>query len=139
MMTQSAKHKDIVRKWHLIDLEGQTLGRVATQIATLLIGKNKVNYSPNQDMGDFVVAINSDKIKVTGKKVTDKLYQRHSGWPGGFRELTFQQLHEKDSRKIIEHALKGMLPKNRLQDPRMARLRVFKGAEHQYQAELNQK
>lgn len=136
MDTKTIKQSEIKRTWHLVDLEGQILGRQITKIAALLIGKGKVNYSPSQDMGDFVVVINSDKVKVTGKKMTDKLYQRHSGHPGGFRELTFSQMLDKDSRKIIEIAIKGMLPKNKLSDRRMARLRIFKDAAHNYQAEL---
>lgn len=136
MNTTTIKQNEIKRKWHLIDLEDQVLGRQITKVAELLMGKAKVNYSPSQDMGDFVVVINSDKVRVTGKKMTDKLYQRHSGHPGGFRELTFAQMLEKDSRKIIEIAVKGMLPKNKLSDRRMARLRIFKDAAHNYQAEL---
>ncbi len=97
--------------WHLIDLKEQTLGRVATQIATLLMGKQKASYSPNLDHGDYVVALNSDQIKVTGKKMEDKSYYRHSGYPGGLKEITLGQQMEKDSRRVIEKAVKGMLPK----------------------------
>ena len=123
------------RKWHLIDLSGQTLGRISTRIAGLLIGKDKPTFSPNLDDGDFVVVINSDEIKVTGKKLTDKSYYRHSGYPGGLREITLGEQIKKDSRRVIEIAVKGMLPKNKLQDPRLRRLKVFKNAVHPYAAQ----
>ncbi len=123
-------------KWHLIDLADKTLGRVSTQIAGLLIGKNKPTYSPNLDEGDFVVAINSDKITVTGKKLTDKSYYRHSGYPGGLRSITLGEQMKKDSRRVIETSVKGMLPKNKLQDPRLRRLKVFKDDRHPYAAQL---
>jgi len=122
--------------WHLIDLSGQTLGRVATQIAGLLMGKHKAAYFPNLDQGDYVVAINSDQIKVTGKKLADKKYYRHSGYPGGLKEVTLGEQMEKDSRKVIEKAVKGMLPKNKLQEPRLRRLKVFKDASHPYNNQL---
>lgn len=123
--------------WHLIDLKGQTLGRISTQIATLLIGKQKTDYLPNLDRGDFVVAINSDHIKVTGKKMTAKSYYRHSGYPGGLRQITLGEQLSKDSRKVIETAVKGMLPKNKLQSPRLRRLKVFKDDRHPYAAQLS--
>lgn len=124
------------RQWHLINLKDQTLGRVSTTIAELLIGKSKVNRSPNLDMGDFVVAINAAKIKVTGKKLADKKYRRHSGYPGGFREETLGEMLERDPRKVIEKAVKGMLPKNKLQAPRLTRLKVFKDDRHHYAAQF---
>ena len=122
--------------WHLIDLKDQTLGRTATQIAVLLMGKQKTSYSPNLDQGDFVVAINSDQIKVTGKKMSDKSYYRHSGYPGGLKEVTLEEQMTKDSRRVIEKAVKGMLPKNKLQQPRLRRLKVFKNGEHPYTNQL---
>ncbi|EKD56906.1 MAG: 50S ribosomal protein L13 [uncultured bacterium] len=125
--------------WHFIDLEGQILGRVATKIALLLMGKQKTDYLPNLDNGDFVVAINAAKIKVTGKKLTDKSYYSHSGYPGGLREITLEQLLKKDPRRVIENAVKNMLPKNKLQDRRMVRLKVFPGTEHKYEVELGLK
>ena|SRR3989344_3765537 len=137
-MTTPISSKDIKRNWHLVDLSGQTLGRVSTIIAELLIGKGKVNRAPNLDMGDFVVAINSSKIVVTGKKLSDKKYRRHSGYPGGFREETLGEMMEKDSRKVIEKSVKGMLPKNKLQAPRLTRLKVFKDASHPYLSQFNQ-
>lgn len=135
-MTTPVSAKEIKRRWHFIDLSGQTLGRVSTVIAELLIGKSKVNRSPNLDMGDFVVAINAAKIKVTGKKLADKKYRRHSGFPGGFREETLGEMMEKDCRRVIEKSVKGMLPKNKLQAPRLTRLKVFKDDRHPYAQQL---
>lgn len=137
-MTIPVSAKEINRRWHLIDLEGETLGRVSTIIAELLIGKSKINRSPNLDMGDFVVAINAAKIKVTGKKLADKKYRRHSGYPGGFREETLGEMMERDCRKVIEKSVKGMLPKNKLQAPRLTRLKVFKDDRHPYLSQFNQ-
>ncbi len=138
MTTLTQKLNQIKHGWHLIDIKDQILGRNATQIARLLMGKQKADYSPNLDMGDNVIVINTDKLKVTGKKLANKLYQRHSGWPGGFRELTLGELMEKDSRKVVLQAVKGMLPKNKLQDRRLARLKLFKDDQHPYQAEIKQ-
>ena len=135
-MTTPISAKEIKRNWHLLDLSGQTLGRVSTIIAELLIGKGKVNLTPNLDMGDFVVAINAAKIKVTGKKLADKKYRRHSGFPGGFREETLGELMKRDPRQVIEKSVKGMLPKNKLQAPRLARLKVFKDEKHPYVQQL---
>lgn len=125
------------RRWHLIDLKDQVLGRVSTQIASLLMGKAKIGQVSNLDSGDYVVAINAKDIRVTGKKLTDKKYQRHSGYPGGFREETLGELLVKDPRKVIEKSVKGMLPKNKLQAPRLGRLKVYKDATHPYAAQLN--
>lgn len=136
MNTPTLKPTDITRKWHLVDLDGQTLGRVATSIATLLMGKGKVISGDHLDNGDYVVAINSDKIKVTGKKLTDKIYYSHSGFPGGLKELSLSQLMAKDSRKVIEKAVKGMLPKDKHQQDRLRRLKLFADAKHPYANEL---
>lgn len=130
---------NIKHNWHLINLSGQTLGRISTQIAGLLMGKSKTAFSPNLDMGDTVVAINADQIKVTGKKMQNKKYYRHSGYPGGLREINLGELLAKDSRKVIEKAVKGMLPKNKLQDPRLRRLKVFKDEKHPYKAQFETK
>lgn len=133
MKTYITKAKDIKRKWHLVDAQNQVLGRLATQIAQLLIGKNKPYYVSHLDCGDWVVVINSAKVRVTGKKRKQKIYYRHSGYPGGLKALTFDQMMERDSRKVIQHATAGMLPKNKLQKQRLKRLRVFKDVEHDYQ------
>jgi len=132
MKTKITRAKDIKRSWHLVDLEGQILGRQASKIAQLLMGKNKVYYTAALDCGDYVVAINAAKIQVTGRKNQQKMYFRHSGYPGGLKKLTFSQLLKKDPRKIIELAVKNMLSKNKLRDPRLARLKVFPGPEHDY-------
>lgn len=136
MKTTTLKPTDIKRTWHLVDLDGQILGRAAVQIATLLQGKGKSLTGAHLDQGDYVVAINSEKIKVTGKKLTDKKYYSHSGFPGGLKMLTLEQLLAKDSRKVIEKAIKGMLPKNKHQQDRQRRLKIFKDDKHPYANEL---
>ncbi|KKS64941.1 MAG: 50S ribosomal protein L13 [Candidatus Collierbacteria bacterium GW2011_GWF2_42_51] len=118
MKTTTLKPTDLNRKWHLIDLDGQILGRVSTEIAKLLMGKGKTLTGAHLDNGDYVVAINSDKIKVTGRKLSDKIYYSHSGFPGGLKDITLQELLSKDSRKVIEKSVKGMLPKNKHQQDR---------------------
>jgi len=125
------------RKWHVIDLKGKTLGRISTEIAKLLMGKDKATFTPNVDDGDYVIALNSDGIITTGTKTLNKKYYRHSGFGGGFRELNLGEMMEKDSRKVLEIAVKGMLPKNKLQDPRMNRLKVFKTETHPYLKHLS--
>ena len=139
MKTTVLKSSQIKRNWYKIDLKDQILGRIPTQIAFHLMGKNKPFLSPNLDSGDFVVALNAKDIKVTGKKLDQKMYQRHSGHPGGFRELTLKEVMAKDPRKVIEQAVKGMLPKNKLRQPRMRRLRVYLDATHPYEAQLKTK
>ncbi|MFC1711331.1 50S ribosomal protein L13 [Patescibacteria group bacterium] len=133
MKTYSLKLKDIKRSWHLIDIQGEVLGRTASKIAQLLQGKNKVYYTANLDCGDYVVVTNASKVKVTGKKFKDKIYYRHSGYPGGLKAVTFEQQMAKDARKVVEWAVKNMLPKNKLRQPRMRRLKVFVTGEHNYQ------
>lgn len=134
--TYSTKLNEIKRDWHLVNLDEKILGRSASTIASILIGKNKPYYVPHLDCGDYVVAINAEKIKVSGKKMKKKMYYRHSGYPGGFKQYSFNQMLEKDPKKIIELAVKGMLPKNKLRDPRMRRLKVFEGRDHPYQDKL---
>jgi len=136
MNTPTLKPTDIKHSWHLIDLSGKTLGRVASEIAKLLCGKGKVLSGSHLDNGDFVVAINASQIHVTGKKITDKIYYSHSGYPGGLKEISLGQLMAKDPRKVIEKAVKGMLPKDKHQQPRLRRLKVFVTSEHPYASEL---
>lgn len=136
MKTTILKPTDIKRTWHLVDLEGQVLGRAATQIATLLMGKGKTLTATHLDQGDYVVAINAAKIKVTGKKMTDKKYYSHSGFPGGLKEISLEQLLAKDPRKVIEKAVKGMLPKDKHQQDRERRLKLFIDEKHPYATEL---
>jgi large subunit ribosomal protein L13 len=132
MTTYQQKPAEVKRNWHVIDAKGKVLGEISTKAATLLLGKHKPTYTPHVDGGDYVVVINAKEVAVTGKKSTDKMYYSHSGIPGGFKAISFDKLMEKDPRKIIVHAIKGMLPKNKLQDRRMTRLKVFVGSEHTY-------
>src|SRR5688500_3217603 len=128
--TTMMKTAGITREWHLIDATDATLGRLATRIAKLLTGKSKVDYTPHMDMGDYVVVTNAKNVKLTGNKLLAKTYKRHSGHPGGFREESAGRLMDRDPRKVIEHAVNGMLAKNKLQDPRMSRLKVYVHADH---------
>jgi len=133
--TDWTKKEDIERKWYIVDIKDQILGRVATQIASLLIGKNKPEIVPNLDCGDFVIVINSDEVKLTRGKEKKKMYRRHTGYPGGLKEIRFDKQLKKDSTKIIDLAVKNMLPKNKLRDGRMSRLFVYKGGEHKHEAQ----
>ena len=122
----------IERRWHLIDVKDQVLGRVSTKIALLLSGKDKVEYVPHLDLGDHVVVINAAEVAVTGKKEKQKIYYRHSGYPGGLRSETLGELRERRPEEIIRRAVKGMLPKNKLQKPMLKRLHIFAGEEHPF-------
>lgn len=135
MKTYSAKPLEVERKWYLIDANGQTLGRLATTIANILRGKNKPQYTPNVDTGDFVVVINAKGITVTGKKETDKIYYSHSGYPGGLKSISFKDLMEKDPRKAIEKAVKGMLPHNTLGAQQFTKLKVYADDKHPHEAQ----
>ncbi len=125
-------NKSTPRQWHLIDLDGFVLGRAASKIAYLLIGKHKPDYLPNLDRGDYIVAINAAKMKFTGRKLTQKIYSTHSMYPGGLKQLTLAEMMKKSPIKVLEIAVKGMLPKNRLQTPRLRRLKAFTNSEHPY-------
>ncbi len=135
MKTFSAKPLEVTRKWYLIDAEGQTLGRLAVEAANILRGKNKPQYTPNVDTGDFVIVINADKITVSGKKETDKMYRSHSGYPGGFKEISFKDMMEKFPQRAIEKAVRGMLPHNTLGDEQFQKLKVYAGANHPHEAQ----
>ena len=135
MKTYSAKPLEVERKWYVIDAEGKTLGRLATVAANLLRGKTKPNYTPNVDTGDFVIVINADKIQVTGKKETDKIYYHHTMYPGGLKAISFKDLMEKDPTKAIEKAVKGMLPHNTLGAQQFTKLKVYAGAEQPHAAQ----
>ena len=137
--TFSQKSADVTRRWILIDARDTTLGRLSSAIATYLIGKYKPTYTPHVDGGDYVIVINASELKVTGQKETDKMYYRHSGFPGGLKEMQLKDIREKDPARIIELAVKGMLPKNKLAADRMARLRVFAGSEHAHTAQTPEK
>ncbi len=136
MKTYTAKPADIEREWHIIDATDQTLGRLSTQIARLLMGKHKPIYTPSQDTGDFVVVINAGKIRVTGNKLQQKLYHRHSGYPGGFKSVTLEKTMQTHPTRAIEYAVKGMLPHTRLGAVMKKRLRVYAGEEHPHAAQI---
>ena len=131
--TYQPKKNDGIRNWHLIDASGEVLGRLSTKIATILMGKDKPSYSAHMDSGDNVVVINSEKVVVTGSKSAQKTYKSHSGYPGGFKEVSFEKMSKEHPSRIIEYAVYGMLPGNRLRDVRMARLFVFKGDKHKFE------
>jgi large subunit ribosomal protein L13 len=135
MKTYSAKPLEIERKWYLIDAEGEILGRLATRIANILRGKNKPEYTPNVDTGDFVVVINAEKVVLTGKKETDKIYYHHTGFPGGLKSASVKEVREKAPEKLIEKAVKGMLPHNTLGDEQFQKLKVYAGSQHPHAAQ----
>ncbi len=135
MKTYSQKSSEISREWWLIDATTLPLGKLAVVIADKLMGKSKVTYTPHIDNGDYVVVVNAKNLKVTGEKMTQKKYYRHSGFPGGLTELKLEEVIEKDPALAIREAVKGMLPKNKLSADRLARLRVFEGAEHAHAAQ----
>jgi large subunit ribosomal protein L13 len=136
MKTYSARPADIERQWHFIDAADKTLGRLSTQIARLLMGKHKPIFTPSQDTGDFVVVINADKVRVTGNKAKQKLYYRHSGYPGGFKSITLEKTMQNNPTRVIEHAVKGMLPHTRLGARMGKRLRVYAGKTHPHLAQI---
>ena len=125
----------IDRQWYLVDAENQTLGRLATEVASVLRGKNKATFTPHLDTGDFVIVVNADKIRVSGKKPQQKLYRRHSGRPGGMKVETFEHLQERLPERIVEKAIKGMLPHNALGRQLFRKLKVYKGTEHPHAAQ----
>ena len=139
MSTNVVSAKDIRREWHLIDAKNQILGRLSTKIAVLLMGKNQANYVPYLDMGDNVVVVNASLVKVTGKKETQKTYSRHSGYPGGYREETLAVKRANNPKEIIEHSIKGMLPKTKLGKDMIKKLHVFAGNEHSFKDKFHSK
>lgn len=130
--TTFTKGNNPKRDWHLVDLKGQTLGRAASNIAKILMGKHKADFAPHRDAGDFVIAINASHIKVTGQKLKQKIYYHHSGYDGNLKEISLEIMLAKDPRKVISHAVSGMLPKNKHRDLRLKRLKVFVGSKHPY-------
>ena len=130
------KKEDSDPKWHVIDADGQVLGRMVTKIADILRGKDKPIYTPHTDGGDYVVIINAEKIRVTGKKETDKIYVSYSGWLGGKKEVAFKDIMKKDPTKIITHAVKGMLPKNKLNRQIIKKLKIYIGPNHPHKAQV---
>jgi large subunit ribosomal protein L13 len=135
MKTYSAKPGEITREWYLVDAEGKTLGRLATQIADTLRGKRKPQYTPHVDTGDFVIVVNADKIQVTGNKLDQKRYYRHSGYPGGLRSRTLREQLERRPTEVLRVAVKGMLPKNRLARQQITKLKIYAGPEHPHEAQ----
>jgi large subunit ribosomal protein L13 len=136
MKTYTTKLADIDRQWQVIDASGKTLGRLATDVATILLGKNKTTYSPNLSVGDYVVVVNAAKVKVTGKKDEQKIYYRHSNYPGGLVGVKYSDMLKTHPDRIIIEAVKGMIPHNRLGRQIMGRLKVYAGDEHPHQAQL---
>ena len=135
MKTEVAKIEDVKRDWYLIDAQDMVLGRLATQVANILRGKNKAIYTPSVDTGDFVIIVNAEKIALTGRKLDDKVYYSHTGFPGGLKEITAGKLLEKKPEDVIKKAVKGMLPKNKLARHMIKKLKVYTGANHPHDAQ----
>jgi large subunit ribosomal protein L13 len=135
MKTYSAKPIDVTRKWYLIDAGEASLGRVATQVAALLIGKGKPQFTKHIDCGDYVIVINAANLQVTGDKLNKKIYYRHSNFPGGIKQRTLSEQMELDPTEVLTHAIRGMLPVNKLRDARLARLKVYADADHKHEAQ----
>ncbi|MGA9288278.1 50S ribosomal protein L13 [Pseudalkalibacillus hwajinpoensis] len=137
--TFMAKGHEVERKWYIVDAEGQTLGRLASEVAAILRGKNKVTFTPHVDTGDHVIILNAEKIELTGNKLNDKMYYRHSGHPGGLKSRTALEMRTNRSEQMLELAIKGMLPKNSLGRQMIKKLHVFAGSEHNHQAQQPEK
>lgn len=135
MKTYSAKPSEVERKWYVVDATGKTLGRLSVQIANILRGKHRPTFTPHVDTGDFVVVVNAEKIRVTGKKADQMVYQRYSGYPGGLKEIPYRQMLERHPERILEHAVKGMLPHNRLGRSVYGKLKVYAGPDHPHAAQ----
>ena len=138
MKTKVLKKSDIERKWYVVDAKGKILGRLASRIARVLIGKHRPQYTPHIDSGDFVVVINADKFRVTGKKLTDKIYYSHSMYPGGLKKISLELMLEKHPERAMYNAVSGMLPKNRLRARRLKRLKIYTDAKHPHTAQSPQ-
>lgn len=136
--TYSLSAKDIDKAWHVMDATGQTLGRLSTEVARLLMGKHKPTYSPHLDMGDFVIIVNAERVRVTGKKLDDKVYYRHTGYIGGLKETTLNDMLERNPRRVIELSVRGMLPRNRLSRHLLGHLKVYAGPDHPHEAQVNE-
>lgn len=135
MKSYIAKPTEVERKWYVVDAEGKTLGRLASEVAMVLRGKRKPTYTPHVDCGDYVIVINAEKVEVTGKKRKEKIYKRHTGYPGGLREVTFEKLQARKPEEIIRHAVKGMLPDGRLGRQMFKKLKVYAGPQHEHAAQ----
>ncbi len=130
-----AKAKEVERKWYVVDAEDKVLGRLASEVASILRGKNKPIFTPHVDTGDFVIVVNADKVRLTGRKWDQKVHAYHTGYPGGRREISYKEMRDKHPERIVELAVKGMLPKNRLGRQMYKKLKVYAGAEHPHQAQ----
>jgi len=135
MKTYMPTADSVEKKWYIVDAEGKTLGRIASEIAKVLSGKNKPTYTPHVDTGDHVIVINAEKVVLTGKKLDQKLYRYHTGYPGGLKEIKYRHMMQNKPEEVVMHAVKGMLPKNKLGRKMLKKLRVFKGAEHKHEAQ----
>lgn len=135
MKTYMARPLSVERRWHLIDAEGKTLGRLATEIATLLRGKHKPQYTPHVDTGDFIVVVNAEKVVVTGRKAEQKVYRRHTGYPGGLREVSYEVMMDRKPTEILRKAVKGMIPRTRLGRQQFKKLKLYAGPEHPHEAQ----
>ncbi len=134
-VTKSIQEEELQRDWYVVDAQGQTLGRLASQIATVLRGKHKPTYTPHTDCGDYVIIVNADKIHVTGQKMTQKMYYRHSGYPGGLKEVMLRDQLQKFPDRVLEQAVRGMLPKNKLGRRMFKKLKIYAGPNHPHQAQ----
>ena len=135
MKSYMARPLEVERKWYVVDAEGQTLGRLAAEIARVLRGKSKPQYTPHVDTGDFVVVVNAEKVAVTGRKAEQKVYRRHSGYPGGLKETSYEQLMERRPTEVLRKAVKGMLPRNRLARQQITKLKIYAGPAHPHEAQ----
>jgi len=135
MKSYMARPLEVERKWYVVDAEGQTLGRLATRIAAVLRGKNKAQYTPHVDTGDFVVVINADRVEVTGRKSEQKMYYRHTGYPGGLKEVSYERMMDRKPTEIVRKAVWGMMPKSRLARAQFKKLKIYAGAEHPHEAQ----
>ena len=135
MKTLVAKSKEVTRDWYVVDAENQVLGRIATTIANVLRGKNKPTFTPSVDTGDFIIVVNAEKIMLTGNKRADKMYYSHSGYPGGIKSITAEKLLDKKPEALIKHAVKGMLPKNKLAYHMLNKLKIYSGSAHPHEAQ----
>lgn len=138
MKTYTAKNETVRRNWYVVDATDQTLGRMATAIANRLRGKHKAEFTPNVDTGDYVVVVNAEKVKVTGNKAEDKMYHHHTGYPGGIKSVNFETVINQTPERVIEKAVKGMMPKNKLSRAMLSKLKVYAGTEHPHAAQQPQ-
>ena len=139
MKTYMAKKEDVKRKWYVVDAEGKPLGRLASEVAKIIRGKHKPEFTPHVDTGDYVIVLNAEKVVLTGKKLDQKMYRRHSGYPGGMKETRYREFIQKRPEKVVEIAVRGMLPKNSLGRAMAKKLKVYRGPEHKHQAQMPEK